>query len=876
MEYFSSLARQGGVLPHLIIDDVIGIDRYRRIAACPDAESLAAYSEDRLAFELSMQIGAHIARCPLCGADVADLRELATRRPAELTAALSAWRTPFVGREAQRNRLREALGSGAARLLTVAAPAGIGKTRLALETATEQADLFSEGVCYVALAGLTEAAPAAQEIARALELPLSLRSDPVDQLRAHFGGNRILLVLDDLAPGSPAAEMVGALAERCAGLHCLSTAPRALGLTGEQVLALPPLELPDPGHSAARLLAGESVQLFAACVHTAAPDAEFDEPDVRSAAAICRRTGGTPLGIELAAARVGERSVAEVAAELEERPFVATPSGSLRELIAWSFGLLPTRQQEFLAQCSVFVDGFFAAQARAVCLDEDAEGLLAELSASGLVQRGKALGRVRYRLLEPVRAYAGERLGADTERFVRRHAAAYLAFARERAEWLEGTRYRESTEEFKVDLPNLRAGMDRSEALGEWRQTGEYAAAMRLFLYLHGLWPEGVARAEQAITAYARIGDEAGSDQAQIHLAMLHARRDAPESSEDRLREIVERAARRGDAAAEASARYGLGYLAEWHNRYSEAIAQFEAACAYFRSVGDLRRTGDALTHLGKIAWDRGELDTAETKLHEALAYHRECDSRYSLSSTLSVAANVLLEQGWLERARRLFAECLEIRRDIGDVRGQAATICNLGAVSTAQQDYEQAEICFIEAGRRADELDARSLSASVLCYYGALALELGDLRMARVRLTESLRRHEALNNAFGIAEAEGHLARVAQLEGDADRAAQLYRQCLLRLHAHHSARRAPQLFYWYGLLLASQELAARAALLLDVALACCPPNRHPLREAIVADRDRIAAHLPAANLTELEWLFASQPLEQIITLALAAPDASS
>src|SRR5579871_3621332 len=123
-ELFALLAKQEGIVPHLIIDDLIGLENYRRVAACPDVEMLAAYAEDSLPFEVAMRIGAHAARCPLCSADIADLREQVQPQPTEVVAAMSAWTTPFVGREAYRATLHTALASGNTRLLTVAASSG--------------------------------------------------------------------------------------------------------------------------------------------------------------------------------------------------------------------------------------------------------------------------------------------------------------------------------------------------------------------------------------------------------------------------------------------------------------------------------------------------------------------------------------------------------------------------------------------------------------------------------------------------------------------------------------------------------------------------------------------------------------------------------
>jgi predicted ATPase/Tfp pilus assembly protein PilF len=868
---FVFVANRGGALPYAVLDDLLGIENYRRIAGCPDIETLAAYAEERLPFETAMRIGAHAARCPLCGPDLGDLREIVQIYDPEIVAAMSGWKTPFIGRQTDRETLGTALASERSRLLTVAAPSGAGKTRFALEAAVEHTSLFPDGVRYIGLAGHTRAVSAALEIARAAHMELNLRDAPEVQLRDHFAARRMLLVLDDLTPNSEAAAMIGILAERCPNLHCLSTAGSALGLNGEQVLTLPPLEMPETGRATEMLPARESVQLFTERVHAAAPDYVFAESDLRSAAVICRRAAGMPLAIELAAARVGERTVSEIAHELEANPAAETPVASLGALVEWAFDRLSRREQRLLAQCSVFVEGFFGEQAAAVCDEAAASDLLADLSIKALVQRGEALGRPRYRLLESVRANAARHLGSDREQYERRHSAYFLSYAQERAEWLESKRYREATEEFRLDLPNLRAGMDRGEARGEWRLTGEYEAALRLFLYLNGLWPEGAARAKRATEAFAKASNEPERERAQIHLAMLYARRDSYTEAEKLLHEIAQQATQRGDRATLAATRYGQGYIAQWQDRYDESAAHFQAARRYFEESGELRRAGDALTHLGKIAWRKGELATAETLLTEALTLHRRCDSRYSLSSTLSVLANVLLEQGRRTEARPLFDECLEIRRDIGDAHGEAATICNLGSLALAERKFAQAEYCFAEAWRRLVEMNARTGQGAVLCCQGCLALEQGDLALARQRFESSIEIHRELHNAIDTAEAEGHLARVAQLEGDRAAAQRLYFSSVTQLNALGAVRKAPEFLWSLSLLLAEEGALLPAALLLRAALVGYAERRGLESKTVTEDLRRIESRLAADGVARIEEWLVSRPLEEIVVEALAA-----
>src|SRR5262249_6048969 len=148
--------------------------------------------------------------------------------------------------------------------------------------------------------------------------------------------------------------------------------------------------------------------------------------EARSAAALCARAGGVPLAIELAAAGVREMSPQEMLRRMEPRPAPPESSGeALSDLLAWSYGLLSRREQTFLQNLSVFVDGFFIEQAIEVCREEGAPELIERLYQKAMVQRLDRLGRARYRLLSPVQAFARRHLGTGYFDAQRRHLAYF-------------------------------------------------------------------------------------------------------------------------------------------------------------------------------------------------------------------------------------------------------------------------------------------------------------------------------------------------------------------------------------------------------------------------------------------------------------------
>ncbi|HTD77544.1 MAG TPA: NB-ARC domain-containing protein, partial [Chloroflexota bacterium] len=333
--------------------------------------------------------------------------------------------TSFIGREQECEQIQRLLNT--TRLLTVTGPGGIGKTRLALQVATHQIDAYPDGVWLVELAGLVDSAFLAQTVATTLRM----REEPGRPLPEHLVDvlehRHMLVVFDNcehLVAGC--AALVHHLLGRCAGLHVLVTSREPLGLTGEQV------------HRLGSMAHADAVQLF---VERAAAHGEFALTEQSAAVVdeVCRRLDGIPLAIELAAARVTALSVAEIAARLYDRfrllvrgsRAAAPRQHTLLAALDWSYGLLGEPERRLFDRLCVFSGGCSIEAAEAVCAghglaSDQILDLLAQLVDKSLVlAEPTPSGRMRYRLLETLRAFGLEHLEAqgDLGRLQARHAA---------------------------------------------------------------------------------------------------------------------------------------------------------------------------------------------------------------------------------------------------------------------------------------------------------------------------------------------------------------------------------------------------------------------------------------------------------------------
>ncbi|HWS93873.1 MAG TPA: AAA family ATPase, partial [Mycobacterium sp.] len=401
-----------------------------------------------------------------------------------LSHNLPAQLTNFVGRQAEINKLRDALASS--RLVTLTGAGGVGKTRLAVQVASELAGQFSDGVWYVDLAPITHPGVVPLTVGRALDLPDQPGRSTMDTLLRFIRDRQMLVVLDNCEHLLDAtAELVVALLAGAPGLTLLATSREPIGVSGEATWRVPSLSLTT-----------EAIELFADRAHLAQADFTVTDDNAAAVAEICRRLDGIPLAIELAAARVRALSLAEILDGLHDR-FRLLTGGSrtavrrqqtLRASVDWSHALLTETERILFRRLAVFLGGFDLQAAQAFVGSGAVERyqVLDQLSLlvdKSLVVAENTSGRTRYRLLETVRQYALEKLGesgeADTVRA--RHRDHYTAMAA-LLDAPARTDHEQRLEQVETEIDNLRAAFDWS------RESSDTELALALASSLQPLW----------------------------------------------------------------------------------------------------------------------------------------------------------------------------------------------------------------------------------------------------------------------------------------------------------------------------------------------------------------------------------------------------
>jgi predicted ATPase/DNA-binding XRE family transcriptional regulator len=603
--------------------------------------------------------------------------------------------TSFVGREGQLTRLQRLLGTS--RLLTLTGAGGIGKTRLALEVARKS--LLE--VTLVELAPLADPELVPQAVAAALEVmeqpPRPLLHTLLDALR----GRHILLVLDNCEHlVQAAAEVAQAVVEACPEVRILATSREPLGVAGEVTWRVPALSLPPSAGQAPidELSRYEAVQLFVQRACQSRPDFELTPHNASGVAQVCRRLDGIPLAIELAAPRVNALSVDQIAQRLDDALSLLTGGSrtaqarhrTLRGTLDWSYALLTEMEQLLLRRVAVFAGGWTLELAEDICTGEGIERsdvlqLLAALVDKSLVVAEERDRAVRYSLLDPLRAYASEKLAAagEEDRVRRLHMECYVRLAEEfDLDW-RSPRQRDWLDKLRREQDNLRAALRWSVEHAEVTYGLRLGSAMRMFFDVAGRLSEGRAWLAEL------LGQSGATLPEPVLAKALHAAgylanfRGDPEAAQGLLEKSLDLWRRLGDRRGIARTLLELGNIAQMRNDPATAGMLIDESLAISRALGDRITEYIGLHYRASVALRGGDLVHARLLQEESLALKLEQGDAYAASFSLNFLALLAWKSGD-SRATELAAEALQSFADIGVQRGVSNCLQLLADISAA------------------------------------------------------------------------------------------------------------------------------------------------------------------------------------------------
>jgi predicted ATPase/DNA-binding CsgD family transcriptional regulator/Tfp pilus assembly protein PilF len=600
----------------------------------------------------------------------------------------------------------------------------------------------------------------AREVAGAMEVPERPGEPLAVTLVAALRTRRALLVLDNCEHLVRAvARLVEDLLHNCPHLRLLATSREGLGVSGEVNHPVPPLSLPDPGRPTTieELEGYGSARLFLERALYRPSSFALTPENAGAVAEVCRQLEGIPLAIELAASRVSVLAVEQISERLSDSLGLLTGGGrtlasrqrTLRGSLDWSHALLDEAERKLFGRLAVFAGGWSLEAAEAACSEDGIErgdvlGLLGGLVDKSLVMvRTTANSVPRFRMLEPIRQYAREKLDESGEADAARgrHAAFFLARAEEAEPELAGAQAAPWVRLLKEEHDNLRAAL--SWAL-ERQKAGlglRFGAALWRFWLAEGYLSEG--------------------------------------------RRWLERILADGDQRQErAKALEGLGWLVQYQGDIERAKAVYEEMLKVSRESGDGGNIATALNSLGTLAVSAGDNELARRYLEENLSVLQRLEEEGNTTTTLEryhafnlLGILALNEDGDPARATSLWKESLALAREAGDTHRIGVALAALGYAALLQDDNERATALCEEtlAFAREHEDAGEEIVAETLINLGLAALGQGEYERAISSFEEALAMSQRAGRKASLINALEGIASLAGTLGEAPQAARLW-----------------------------------------------------------------------------------------------------
>lgn len=670
------------------------------------------------------------------------------RTPNQLLQNLPVTLTSFIGRNREVAEVKNLLATR--RLITIIGSGGVGKTRLAVQAASNALEHFPDGGHFVDLTSITNSALVTQYVMSGLGIHEDECCNPVERLEYYFQDKKMLLILDNCEHVLPGvAQLAQVLLHATANTTMLATSREPLGVVGETIWYIKSLSTPRIAEevSIETLMSYEAVALF---VERAAATSEFvlNNENAQAVVQVCARLDGIPLALELAAARTKVLSAADLAKRLDDRfgllvsnQQVPHRQKTLRNLIDWSYDLLPENEKILLRRLSIFAGGWTLQASEQICAGAGVDSseildLLIHLVDRSLVIAETVDGGKRYRLLETIRQYGRERLeeNQEVDQFACKHASYFTQLAERSARELWGRQQSDCLKRLDEEHDNLRAAL-------EWLATIDNGAEMML-------------RLTGALWRFWRIRGHYQEGRMRLGYALSLSPNGPRELRAEALRGVSIMALQQGD--------------------YEQATALIKDSLALYEDLNDQRGIGRTLDVLGEINYYQGNYTQAITLHTDSLNLRTTIGDQEGLAISLRQLGMIARDLGDHQQAKQKLTQSLELCRKLADKILMARTLDNLGLVEHQLCNYERANQLFTEAVSIYQELNERMGISNTLQNLGNVAKDQGEFKQARAIYDECLELKQALGDKRGIAQALASLSEVAFYQGEYLRAAEL------------------------------------------------------------------------------------------------------
>ena len=673
----------------------------------------------------------------------------------KLLTNLPAPLTTFIGREKEQSDIIQLLTKH--RLVTLTGSGGVGKTRLSIKIGEQVLGNYIDGVWFLELASLSN--PELLPQAAAALFSITTQSDiPYTDLLINFlRAKYTLLILDNCEHLLDAiAHLADTLLKNCPHLKILVTSRESLEIAGEALYRIPSLRLPGLQYQLDSLRDFESVKLFEERAQLAQFDFSLTMENASLVAQICQRLDGIPLGIELAAVKVGMFSTEQIAKQLEES-FNLLTGGSrtalprhqtLHASMNWSWSLLTEPEQTLMRQLSVFAGGWNLESARAVC-SHDVVELNNSLVKKSLIVLNQEEGReTRYHFHETIRQYTHEKLvEAGEEDGIRsRHLEYYLRLSEQAETGLIGPEQVEWYDRMVDERDNLRVAL-------EWALNTNPEAGMLLSANLgRRFWDNFDGREGlRWLTKFLQMQELDAQPKGRAKALYIQAGLLKALGKLDLARAAVEESLAlcraHNDQLGEIDALLLLGDLLG-HQEILDGTEEIHEALAQARSIGDVWRQARGL---GELGWVQPDFQRALASWEEAARLFRQVGDWHNLIVYLGILAHSLISNDEIASARKYLEEASELAQHLKGKSEMVHVLTAYGRIAFIEGDFEGARTRFQECAVTFDELGNRYEYIWTNTLLGYVALREGNEIAARDYFYNCLREFHADQDVEGV-----------------------------------------------------------------------------------------------------------------------------
>lgn len=791
-----------------------------------------------------------------------EIKEI-TRSEEEVQNNLPHPLTNFIGREREIAQIKGFLdlNQGKARLVSLLGIGGCGKTRLALQIASDLIESYHNGVWLIELAPIAHSAYVPQAFVTTLGMPEPRDGSVINTIKKFLRPRHALLIVDNCEHVlSEIANIIHEILLACPHIQIIATSREVLDIPGEVRFSVP------------ALLDSEAVSLFTDRAKTALPSFALTEENASRVAQICSRLDGIPLAIELAASRFSAMSVDQIADLLDDRfnllttgsRFALPRQQTLRAAIDWSYQLLSDDDKKIFNSLSVFAGGFDLEAARSVISNPSnvLSAITRLVDKSLIVLDRLPSGETRYRLLETVREYCREKLRDTGEEsgVCERHLHYFLSFAEEGAVKLRGKEQLEWIKRLEREHDNMRAALSYTL---EGNSPTQAETGLRLALTLNYFWSTRGYRTERRDW----IGRLKSLPHQPRHtpyyaraLSLLAGWSSNPNESQQFLEESLLLSATLEDKSSSAAIHLNAALLNWTKDDPSVGRAHFEKSIALYREIGERWHLARALVERGEYAQVRqDDRITARQSFEECLHISRELEDTRGIAFALIRLGDLLIEQNSLVEAKACFSEGLVLAGELNDQESMSWGINDLGVIAMCEGKLEEAESLCFESLAMSLEWGEPWLNVIRRYWLTRVVVYQGDDERAVALFEENVRESEHSSFDWGRAASIQGLGNIALRRGDLDSAKALHTDGLLALHKGHYGHSLAYSLDAFAALASAQNNSERALILLSAADAyresihtdLLPPERNEREQLLNAIKQTLSPEKISALIAQ-------------------------